>query len=94
MDPKKFAPEKNCGPKNFCPPKKFGVQNMRGPKKIVQYLRITKIKAPNNFKYKKIWSTQIKLPKKLVPKLFVKIWSVIAEILLILTNVTLKVHNC
>ena len=49
--------------------------------------------VPKKIKYEKMWSTKIKLPK-LVPKNFVKIWSVIAVILSIWTNVSLKVHIC
>ena len=96
LGPKKFWSEKNVE-------KKLGFQKMLGPKEIwVQFFlglnKISGLKAlgpnknlfcPGTFR-----STKIMTPKKLGPKPFVKIGSVIADILLLWRNVTLKVGIC
>ena len=95
-------------PKIFCPPKifytkkfgskkirqkKFLVQNNVRTKEICPIIKDNKNKGPKKFKNKKNVEYKNEAPK-IDSKICCQNPSVIAEILLIWTNVTLKVHIC
>ena len=82
--------KKNCIKRKCWSKKNPGQKNVRSKMLVPKSFGLKSCSVQKNLGRTKLWFNKIRAPKKLIPKILLKILSVTTDIFLVWTNVTMK----